>query len=66
MSTRYTVVIKVVRVDETDAVTSRYPEQCRPASSKDTELASIVARNVDLASLITKTKAHLDLVEDTK
>lgn len=64
MSTRFTAVIKIVKVEETAAVTSRYDNQNVPASSKDTELANIVVRNVSLENLLAKTKSHLDLVEE--
>jgi hypothetical protein len=66
MSTRFTAVIKIVKVEETPAVTGRYSNQpdISPAKREDTELANIVVRNTDLASLLTKTKAHLDLVEE--
>lgn len=65
MSTRFTAVIKIVKVEETAAVPGRYSNDAgTPATSKDTELANIVVRNTDLISLLTKTKAHLDLVED--
>lgn len=65
MSTRFTAVIKIVKVEETAAVTGRYTnDKGTPATSKDTELANIVVRNTDLNSLLTKTKAHLDLVEE--
>lgn len=64
MSTRFTAVIRIVKVEETAAVTGRYENQNVPATSKDTELANIVVRNVNLESLLAKTKAHLDLVEE--
>ncbi len=66
MATRYTAVIKVIKVEETPATPGRYsnPDAGTRATSKDTELANIVVRNSDLASLLTKTKAHLDLVEE--
>ena len=59
MSTRFTAVIKIVKVTE-------HPGTGRGDDGKsfDTELANIVVRNTSLESLLTKTKAHLDLVED--
>ena len=58
MSTRFTAVIKIVKVTE-------HPGTGRgDGKSFDTELANIVVRNTSLESLLTKTKAHLDLVED--
>jgi len=65
MSTRFTAVIKIVKVEETAAVSGRYAnDKGTPATSKDTELANIVVRNTSLESLLAKTKAHLDLVEE--
>lgn len=66
MSTRFTAVIKIVKVEEKPAVLGRYANQpeISPATRQDTELANIVVRNTDLISLLTKTKAHLDLVEE--
>lgn len=67
MSDRFTAIIKIVKVTETSGtgLSVRGQRDAAPTST-DTELASIVVRNIDLASLITKTKAHLDLVEDAK
>ena len=65
MSTRFTAVIKIVKVEETPAVTGRYSnDKGTPATSKDTELANIVVRNKDLLTLVEKVTAHLELVED--
>lgn len=64
MSTRFTAVIKIVKVEETEAVIGRYENQNKPATSKDTELANIVVRNGKLSDLLAKTKAHLDLVAE--
>ena len=67
-TTRYTAVVKIVRVDETPAVSGRYANQpeISPATSKDTELSSIVVRGSDLSKLLAATKAHLDLTEDVQ
>ena len=65
MSTRFTAVIKIVKVEETPETRSGYNNQnVTPASSKDIELASIVARNVSLENLLARVKGHLDLVEE--
>ena len=64
MCTRFTPVIKIVKVEEPPAVEGKYHGQGNPATSKDTELANIVVRNTDLLTLVEKTKAHLDLVEE--
>jgi len=58
MSTRFTAVIKIVKVTE-HAGTGRGDDK-----SFDTELANIVVRNTSLEKLLDKTKAHLDLVEE--
>lgn len=65
MSTRFTAVIKIVKVEETPETRSGYNNQTvTPAMSKDTELASIIVRNSDLEGLLIKAKGHLDLVEE--
>lgn len=57
-TTRYTAVIKIVKVIEHEG-------SGRGDDKKfDTELANIVVRNTDLGNLVQKTKAHLDLVEE--
>ena len=58
MSTRFTAVIKIIKVTEHPG-TGRGDDK-----SFDTELANIVVRNTSLESLLAKTKAHLDLVEE--
>jgi hypothetical protein len=66
MSTRFTAVIKIVKVEEKPAVLGRYANQpeISPATRQDTELASIIVRNSDLEGLLIKAKGHLDLVEE--
>lgn len=61
MSTRFTAVIKIIKVEPGTGLSVRGPQD---AKDKDTELANIVVRNSSLESLLAKTKAHLDLVED--
>ena len=64
MSTRFTAVIKIVKVEETPEGRSGHNNQnTTPATSKDTELANIVVRNTSLDVLLDKAKAHLDLVD---
>jgi hypothetical protein len=55
---RYTAVIKIVKVRE-DEGTGRGDDK-----KWDTELANIVVRNDSLTALLTKVKAHLDLVDE--
>jgi hypothetical protein len=65
MSTRFTAVIKIIKVEETPETRTGYNSQTiTPATSKDTELANIVVRNTNLEALLAKTKGHLDLVEE--
>jgi hypothetical protein len=58
VTTRYTAVIKVIKVTEHEG-TGRGDDK-----SFDAELASIIVRNQSLSGLIDKTKKHLDLVDE--
>lgn len=62
MSERFTAVIKIIKVETVPGTRDRGVKD--PDTSTDTELANIVVRNTSLESLLAKTKAHLDLVED--
>jgi hypothetical protein len=60
MNSRYTAIIKIVRVDK-DPGTGRGDDK-----SFDTEIASLVVRNSSLEKVIAAAKGHLDLVEEAE
>jgi hypothetical protein len=60
---RFTAVLKIVKVEETTP-TTRDRGVVDATSKKDTELLSITIRSKTLEGLLSKSKAHLDLVED--
>jgi len=62
MSTRFTAVIKIIKVEVVPGTRDRGVKD--PDTSKDTELANIVVRNTHLENLLEKVKGHLDLVEE--
>jgi hypothetical protein len=64
MSKHFTATIEVHEVNNTEAVTSRYPEQCKPGSRDVHDVTRIVLRADTLEKLQAKLTAHVALIEN--
>lgn len=60
--TRYTAIVKIIRVDEARPASSS--DRSPKIDKHDVELAAFTVRNSDLDQLKAKLAAHIDLIEE--